>query len=109
MKIYSKFDYVVSRKSKHQSVLSQREESELINPVGLVLKELKLDGSECIGFEHSIDGIEQYRSLGVFSVLIGSIDDKDKKKADFNVGSPSAIPLEEIIFNYYKKSGNGNE
>jgi beta-phosphoglucomutase-like phosphatase (HAD superfamily) len=109
MKLYSKFDYVVDYKAKQVLVLSQREDSELINPAGLVLKDLGLEGSECIGFEHDIDGIQQYKALGIFAVLVGNNNLKDRKQADFNVEFSGEMPLEEIIFNYYKKHAEDKE
>lgn len=107
MKLFSKFDYIVDYDSNQISLLSQREKTECINPIGLVLNKLKLDGSECIGFEHDNSGLEQYRQFNVFSVFIGN---KTKNsKADFNVNYGSEIPLEEIIFNYFKKYGDDRE
>jgi beta-phosphoglucomutase len=103
MKLFNKFDYVVDYNSKDIALLSQREKQDLLNPVHIVLKELKLDGSECIGFENSIVGIEQYRTLNVFSVLVNNENEKVREIADFYVKFSGETPLEEIIFNYYKQ------
>jgi hypothetical protein len=84
-------------------VLSKREIIESINPVGLILEKLKLNGQECIGIGQNVNEIEQYKKMNVFSVMVNNFDPKQQKLADFALTSFDAFSLEEIIFNYYKK------
>lgn len=110
MKLFSKFDYVIDYKDiERKLILGDNDEKDYINPSAIILDKLKLQGSECIGFEQDIKGLEQYRVLGIFSVYVGDQNKKKKNIADFSVPFSGGMSLEEIIFNYYKIHDEGEK
>lgn len=100
--LYDKFIYVSSYDKISSKSLSMQEK-QTVSPLMFALKTLGIKPDECIGLEDSIQGIIEYKRLGIYAVAIANFQEDIKEEGDFWVDLPEQINLEEIIFGYYKK------
>jgi beta-phosphoglucomutase len=80
--LYDKFLYVSSY-DKIKSKNLSKEEKQAISPLLYALKTLGIKPDECIGLEDSIDGIIEYKRLGIFAIAIANYHEDIKREGDY--------------------------
>jgi beta-phosphoglucomutase len=80
--LYNKFSYVSSYDKPFLNSLSPQEK-QTTSPLLLALKTLGIKANECIGLEDRIDGIIEFKNVGIFSVAITHYHEDIKKVCDY--------------------------